>query len=71
MTTVKAGLDALERVKLAEVPTIAEIAAGCALGYLDFRYGDLKWRESHPKLAEWFAKYSQYPSMLETAPTAA
>ncbi len=68
LATVKAGLDALERVKFAEVPTIAEIAAGCALGYLDFRYGDLKWRDTHPKLAEWFAKFSQHPSMRATAP---
>src|SRR5258707_8485963 len=40
-TTITAGLDALERMKFATPPTIGEIATGCALGYLDFRYGDI------------------------------
>ncbi len=68
--TIQAGLDALERVKLADPPTIGEIAAACALGYLDFRYADLGWRDTHPRLAEWFAKFSQSPSMLATQPAA-
>ena len=68
MATIHAGLDALERMTLFETPTIGEITAGCALGYLDFRYADLGWRDAHPRLAEWFAKFSQYPSMLATAP---
>lgn len=66
--TIRAGVDALERVSFSETPTIGEIASGCALGYLDFRYADLKWRDTHPRLAGWFAKFSQYPSMLATAP---
>ena len=41
---VEAGLDALERVKFAESPTIGEIAVACALGYIDFRLPDLDWR---------------------------
>ena len=68
MATVAAGLDALERMKFNTVPTIGEIATACALGYLDFRYADLKWRDTRPKLAEWFAKFAQYPSMLATLP---
>jgi glutathione S-transferase len=68
MATVRAGVDALERMSFAEPPTIGEITVGCALGYLDFRYGDLGWRDSHPKLAAWYAKFSQYPSMLATLP---
>ncbi|MEI9996625.1 MAG: glutathione S-transferase family protein [Rhizomicrobium sp.] len=66
--TIDAGVNALERVKFAAVPTIGEIATGCALGYLDFRYPDIAWRDGHPKLAEWFAKFAQFPSMLATAP---
>jgi len=66
--TIKAGVDALERVTFSDPPTIGEIAAGCALGYLDFRYADLNWRDGHPRLAGWFAKFSQYPSMAATAP---
>jgi glutathione S-transferase len=66
--TIAAGLDALERVTFAEAPTIGEIATGCALGYLDFRYPDIAWRATHPKLAGWFATFSEYPSMRATAP---
>jgi glutathione S-transferase len=68
MATIRAAVDALERTSFAEPPTIGEITVGCTLGYLDFRYGDLGWRDSHPKLAVWYAKFSQYPSMLATAP---
>ena len=68
MATIAAGLDALERMSFAEPPTIGEITVGCALGYLDFRYGDLGWRDTHPKLAGWYAKFSRYPSMLATVP---
>lgn len=70
MATVNAGVDTLERVTLAETPTIGEIATACALGYLDFRYPELQWRETHPKLAAWFEKFAQYPSMLATVPSA-
>ena len=68
MATIHAGLDALERVSFAELPTIGEVTIGCALGYLDFRYGDLGWRNKHPKLAAWYARFAQYPSMLATVP---
>ena len=34
---IAAGLDALERTKFADPPTIGEIATGCTIGYLDFR----------------------------------
>lgn len=66
--TVTAGLHALERVKFNETPTIGEIASGCALGYLDFRYPELLWRSTRPKLAEWYEKFAQYPSMVATEP---
>jgi glutathione S-transferase len=68
--TIASGLDALEHVNFNETPTIGEITIGCALGYLDFRYGELGWRDTHPKLAAWYAKFSQYPSMRATAPDA-
>jgi glutathione S-transferase len=68
MRAVEAGLNALDRSKLADPPTIGEIAAGCALGYIDFRLKDFDWRASRPKLAEWYAKFSQFKSMLATQP---
>jgi hypothetical protein len=41
---------------------------GCALGYLDFRFGDHNWRAKRPKLAKWFTTFSKLPSMKTTAP---
>jgi glutathione S-transferase len=68
MTTIRAGLEALERETLAAEPTIGEIAIGCMFGYLDFRYGDLGWRANHPRLAAWLGPFAQRPAMATTAP---
>jgi len=68
MLAVEAGLDALERSKMADPPTIGEIAAGCALGYIDYRMPELDWRTSRPNLAAWYEKFSQFKSMLATQP---
>jgi glutathione S-transferase len=68
MATIRAGLEALERETLSAEPAIGEIAIGCMLGYLDFRYGDLGWRASHPRLAAWFGAFAQRPAMAATAP---
>ena len=70
MDTVLAALDALERVNFAKDPTIGEISVGCALGYVDFRLPDLDWKSSRPKLAAWYATFSDYPSMKATVPSA-
>lgn len=50
--------------------TIGTIAAGCALGYLDFRYADRRWREGRPNLAAWFEVISKRPSFQKTVPQA-
>lgn len=68
MAAVTAGLDALERTKFADDPTIGEIAIACALGYLDFRIPDLDWKASRPKLATWYARFCDYPAMKATVP---
>ncbi|MFO1248521.1 MAG: glutathione S-transferase family protein [Alphaproteobacteria bacterium] len=70
LDTVLAALDALERVNFAKDPTIGEISVACALGYVDFRLPDLDWKSSRPKLAAWFARFSEYPSMKATVPSA-
>ncbi|MCS0494325.1 glutathione S-transferase [Ancylobacter sp. MQZ15Z-1] len=49
-------------------PTIGAIAIGCALGYLDFRYADLDWRQGRPAAAAWFAAFDERPSMAATRP---
>ncbi len=48
--------------------TMGHIACGTALGYLDLRHGDLKWREGRDELAAWFEEFNARPSMQETAP---
>jgi glutathione S-transferase len=64
------ALDALE----AETPTfgdafdIGHIAAACAAGYLDFRFGHLGWRDGRPNLTAWFAAISRRPSVIATVP---
>lgn len=48
--------------------TIAEITIGAGLGWLDFRFPDLAWRDSRPGLAKWFEAISKRPSFVTSAP---
>jgi glutathione S-transferase len=48
--------------------SLADIAVGCALGYLDFRFPDIDWRSTYPNLAKLHEKLAQRPSFTETAP---
>ena len=49
--------------------TTDAIAAGCALGYLDFRYPEEDWRGGRPALASWYDAFGRRPAMLATAPS--
>ncbi len=71
-SAIDRGLDVLEAEadSLAQQPSLAHIAYGCALGYLDFRLSHLAWRAKHPKTATWFETFSQRPSMAATQPEA-
>lgn len=51
-------------------PGLADLATGCALGYLDFRFPELDWRGRHPNLARLHGKLAQRPSFVDTAPPA-
>ena len=62
------SLDALERARFVEPPTIGEIAVACAIGYLDFRQVATGWRETRPNLAAWYEAFCKYPAMQETRP---
>jgi glutathione S-transferase len=75
-TKVFRGLEALSEA-LGEAPqfvdhklSLADIAAGCCLGYLDFRFPDIKWREAHANLAAFYDKLGNRPSFKETVPVA-
>ncbi len=48
--------------------SLADIAVGCALGYLDFRFPQIDWRADHPNLGKLFEKLSQRPSFADTLP---
>ena len=50
--------------------TIGRIAAGCALGYLDFRAPELDWRAGRPKLAAWYEDFAERSAMRATVPKA-
>lgn len=51
--------------------TLADVAAGCALSYLDFRFAAIDWRTPYPNLAKLSDKLAQRPSFVDTAPPAA
>ncbi len=51
--------------------SLADIAAGCALGYLDFRFPQIDWRTPHPNLKKLHDKLATRPSFIDTAPPVA
>lgn len=70
-TKAARSLDALEDRwigVLNEPVNIGQISVGCALGYLNFRHADRNWSEGRPRLSEWFARFSERPSMAATQP---
>jgi len=74
MSKVNAGIAAMSR-GLGEKPwcngqayTLADIAVGCALGYMDFRFGSIHWRGQYPNLARLSEKLAARPSFAETQP---
>ena len=48
--------------------SLADIAVGCALGYLDFRFPDIDWRTTYPNLAKLYEKLAARSSFVETLP---
>ena len=48
--------------------TLADIATGCALGYLDFRFAHIDWRSSYPNLSKLYEKLALRQSFIDTAP---
>jgi glutathione S-transferase len=77
MTSVHAALEAIS-TGLADKPwcsgihmTLADIAVGCALGYLDFRFPQIGWRGDYANLARLADKLNARNSFIDTAPPAA
>lgn len=71
LVKVQACLDDIERQApglAVDVPTIGEVTLACALGYLDFRFPELGWREARPQAAAWFTRISALPALQATLP---
>jgi len=47
---------------------IGTVAAAVSLGYLDFRFPDIGWRQGNDRLAAWYAAFAERPSMKATQP---
>lgn len=71
---IDAALDQMNR----DAPSLGDPAAAetglgaisyaCALGYLDFRFGDRDWRPGRAALATWYTAYAARPAMKATEP---
>ena len=51
--------------------TLADIAVGCAVAYLGFRFPEVPWQTQYPNLDRLYQKLMQRPSFIDTAPPAA
>jgi glutathione S-transferase len=51
--------------------TLADVAVGCALGYLDFRFPHIDWRGGYANLQKLYDKLAVRQSFIDTAPPAA
>jgi len=67
---IHTGLDWFEANSeaLGEPVDLAQVALGCLLGYVDFRWPAHGWRDRRPALAAWFARLEQRPSFAQTRP---
>ncbi len=70
LAKVNSGLDALEgeAADFGDRVDLGTIAFACALGYLDFRFGSLGWRDARPNTAAWFEWFHGRDSMVATRP---
>jgi glutathione S-transferase len=50
--------------------SLADISTVCCLGYLEFRFAEITWREQYPNLAHFMTRMSQRDSVKQTIPTA-
>jgi glutathione S-transferase len=48
--------------------SLADVAVGCALGYLDFRFAQIDWRSDYANLAKLQGKLAAKASFMDTQP---
>lgn len=51
-----------------ETFSLADIALGCMLGYVDLRFKQLKWQDNYLNLAKHYSLLVKRPSFKQTAP---
>jgi len=51
-----------------ETFSLADIALGCVLGYLDVRHNQLNWQDKYPNLAKHYSLLVKRPSFKQTMP---
>ena len=56
--------DALSRTPVG----IGHVTIAVALGYIDFRFSDLAWRQGGQRIASWHDAFARRPSMQATLP---
>ena len=74
MGKMRAGLAAMS-LGLGDKPycsgihlSLSDIAVGCALGWLEFRFPEIAWRTEYPNLGRLLDKLMQRPSFADTKP---
>ena len=67
---IRRVLDLLEAadLKAGDDARICDIAAACALGYLDFRFAAEPWREGRPRLTAFFEAFTRRPAWAQSDP---
>lgn len=50
-------------------PSLSDIAVGCALGWLEFRFPEITWRTDYPNLGRLFDKLMRRNSFIDTKPS--
>jgi len=50
--------------------SLGDVAVGCALGWLLFRFPEITWRDEYPNLARLYDKLSERQSFKDTVPQA-
>ena len=48
--------------------SLGDVAVGCALGWLLFRFPEITWRDAYPNLARLYDKLSERQSFKDTVP---
>jgi len=74
MGKVRSGLKAMSS-GLGDTPycagnhySLADVAVGCALGWISFRFPEIRWQDDYSNLARLFEKLSERQSFKDTVP---